>query len=316
MARGFDLMSVQVVTQRSADYGRMQKAAFQAWLREQGLSTAVDALAPFPDIIVPLLHLYGRFLFASGASLSRFRHLLAGLQREHLRLQGRMPEAWDLVTRWQVFEPVSHRVPLPRPLCLAMAATALLWGWPRWAGTLLLAFFSVARIGEVLRPEATRHTLQLPSDGLWGATHAFLRIDKPKTRYRGGAKVQHASVTDPEVIRLLESIFGSDSKSTKLYPWSAPHFRKLWMLVLKALGVPKELGLTPGGVRGGGAVALYTDELPLLNILWRMRLSSVDSLGHYLQEVVALNALQSLDKATKNRVLAARALLPGLAKLL
>ena len=83
---------------------------------------------------------------------------------------------------------------------------------------------------------------------------------------------------------------------------------------MSALGVSPALELKPGGLRGGGTVALYMRDVPIDAIMWRLRVKHQQTLGHYLQEVAALTTLSSLSPASRAQVQAASKLLPVVLK--
>ena len=64
---------------------------------------------------------------------------------------------------------------------------------------------------------------------------AYLKIVKPKTRFRGGGRTQHLSVHDAEAVRLLDSIFRDTRGSERLFDSSASAFWRRWDLILAAL---------------------------------------------------------------------------------
>ena len=66
------------------------------------------------DAVVTLLQDFGQSLFEHGRSLGDYRETInavAGLRRSWRSL---LTGAWDLVTEWQMYEPVDHHVPLPK----------------------------------------------------------------------------------------------------------------------------------------------------------------------------------------------------------
>ena len=69
----------------------------------------------------------------------------------------------------------------------------------RWTGVTLLAFYGLARIGEVLK--CTRADLLLPSDLLDDdGVAAYLNFRHSKTAARGKPKIQHTKVTDCKAV--------------------------------------------------------------------------------------------------------------------
>ena len=70
--------------------------------------------------------------------------------------------------------------------------------------------------------------------------------------------------------------------------------------------------LTPGSLRGGGAVHLYHQGVPIADLLWRLRLKQVTTLENYLQETAASTStvFSSLPEAAKANVRSCSQMLP------
>lgn len=266
---------------------------FRAWcLRFLSIST-FDQLALCPQTLVELLDAFGRELFSEGASLYLFRHLLAAVQRWQPDFRPFMGRAWQLVVRWESLEPTVHRTPLPLVLFRAMVAVASLWGWHRFLGIMLLSYFGICRPGEPLN--ATRFDLLLPRDLIYESSDVcFLCIRRPKSRRRGLGVIQHSKISSAEVVAALDFIFSGLHAGEPLYAGSPSSFRRRWDAILAALGVPKTIGLTPASMRAGGAITAYRADEDIMKILWRMRLKSVQTFSHYLQEVGALSVFGEL----------------------
>lgn len=214
---------------------------------------------------------------------------------------------WELASRWEAMEPVRHRVPLPLKLMKAMVSLGYALEWRRWAGIILICFFGIARVGEVLK--CHRRDLLLPRDLLEEElASTYLLLQASKTSSRGPARVQHLKIDDDYVTKLLDRTFGLDDPNQLLYSGSPAVFRGRWNFVLSRLGVPREALLTPGGLRGGGAVEGYRRGLAVTELQWRMRLRSLATLESYLQETAASSALTSLPIETLRSVRAAAAL--------
>ena len=142
----------------------------------------------------------------------------------------------------------------------------------------------------------------MPSDTLDTAlTRALLRIPAPKTRKRG-ARQQYGSVEGEAETAFLSAVFGGLSPEERLYPLSGSAYRRRWDALLKALGLPAHLHLTPGGLRGGGAVSAFHQNPSIELLLWRMRLKSQTTLAHYLQEVGAAVSLLGLTEPVRERL--------------
>ena len=97
-----------------------------------------------------------------------------------------------------------------------------------------------------------------------------------------------------------------------LFPGSPGVYRRRWDKLLGALEIPGRCKLTPGGLRGGGAVAAYRSKRPIADIQWTMRLQNQATLAYYLQEVSAESVLPKLSKRARENVLTSSSLLPFL----
>ena len=93
------------------------------------------------------------------------------------------------------------------------------------------------------------------------------------------------------VVKLLNLIYRDADRLDVLFPGSAHVFRRRWNHVLL---VPDATHVTPGGLRGGGAVSSYRKGASIPDLLWAMRLKQVATLEAYLQEVAALSVLTEL----------------------
>ena len=284
---------------------------FRAWcLRSLRVST-FEQLIVCPQTLVELLEAFGRDLFAEGASLYLYRHLLTAVQRWQPDFRPFMSRAWQLVVRWESLDPVRHRTPLPLVLFRAMVSIASLWGWRRFLGIMLLSYFGICRPGEPLG--ATRFDLLLPRDLVYEQPDVcFLCIRRPKSRRRGLGVVQHAKVTSASVVAALDSVFSGLQAGEPLYAGSPSSFRRRWDAILAALGVPKTLGLTPASMRSGGAITAYRADEDIVKIFWSMRLKSLQTFSHYLQEVGALSVFGELPFDSRLRIERAAELYPVL----
>ena len=98
----------------------------------------------------------------------------------------------------------------------------------------------------------------------------------------------------------------------RLFDCSSAAFRRRWDTILKSLKIPKDPGLTPGGVRGGGCVYAFQNGMSLPMLLWRMRIKHLQALESYLQEVVASTVVSELPVEARQSVSSAAALAPFL----
>ncbi|CAE7267590.1 unnamed protein product [Symbiodinium microadriaticum] len=216
----------------SSRLGFLAWSAFLRWV--SGIVVSSDPVASFvacPALLAMALRSYGDHLFQTGGSLQHFRYAVVAAQRLTWGMRGQLGPAWEMVSRWERLQPVVHRTPVPEILVKAMVALAWSMRMKRWAVVTLIAFYGLARIGEVIKTK-----------------------------------------------------------------------RRRWDFLLEALGLDR-CELTPGGLRGGGAVWAYHHGTAIADIQWRMRLKHQHTLVHYLQEVAALNAL--LDAAVDATLFAA-----------
>ena len=274
---------------------------FQFWLSDHDVDLPVSMLVRLPQTLAALVCAYGVHLYRTGRPMYWFLMCVTALQRAEPAVRPCFKSVWQLATNWRMMEPVTHRVPIPLALMKALVAVALAVGFRRFAGCVFLSFHGLARIGEVLR--STRGDLLLPSDTLFSVRdRSFLHFRAPKSRRRGGAAQQHSLVKGYGEANFLHYCFAHLKQQDTLYDMSASTFRKRWGRFLCVLGLPGSHRFTPGGLRGGGAVAAYMRDIPIADIMWRMRVRSTSTLEHYLQEVAALVSLRSLPANASNRI--------------
>ena len=205
-----------------------------------------------------------------------------------------------MCTNWRLAEPVSHRTPLPCAVYRALVVLAVLRGCPRFAACVVISFGGPTRVTETLK--ALRSCLLLPEDSLdTFRDRLYLHFETPKSARRGGARHQHATLRGKLEVEFVSAVFRDLPATAPLYQLSASTFRTRWDAFMRLLGIEKGR-YTPGSMRGGGAVAAYLADVPIADILWRMRLQSANTLEHYLQEVSAASSLISLSSESRNRI--------------
>ena len=94
-------------------------------------------------------------------------------------------------------------------------------------------------------------------------------------------------------MNLLRRIYLDADSDEDLFTGSAQIFRRRCDYLLQMLDVKHCPGVTPGGLRGGGAVAFYRKGGSVSELLWAMRLKQIATLESYLQEVAALSFCRS-----------------------
>lgn len=281
---------------------------FLAWFNDEYAGNDFSLWASgLPPLAISVLVQYGHNSYNVGDSLHDYRQLLAHLQREYVQLRPFMMTAWETVSRWELMEPTEHRPPLPEPLLHAMASIGIGWHWQRWTAVLLGCFYAVCRVGEFLA--AKRQDILTPRDVLAEELVIYLRIALPKTRRRG-ASIQYATIDEPSIVPFLCSVWDELSPEDLLYGGSPGAFRSRWDAVLRHIGVERSHRLTPGSLRGGGAVAAHKRGVPIADLLWKMRLQHQRTLSFYLQETTALSVLPGLSRIVRERVQFLRDALP------
>lgn len=279
-----DLERVYLVRPETIALGKAQWDKFLVWLHASLDERALASLWTVPSLLGSMMAAYGKFWYGEGGALYAYRHLVVYAQRNFPLLKGNMQEAWNVISKWEEIEPVVHRKPVPYAMLQAMAVLAISWQWYRFAACLLACFHACTRPGEILM--ANRSHLVLPCDiGEAPGATCFLKICKPKPGRRGLGRVQHATIRCSMVSIFLERIYGGMKGHEALYPGSPAAFRTRWNLLLKTLGIPKMLEITPGSLRAGGTIHLYKQGFPIMDILWSLRLKNLETLQRYLQEI-------------------------------
>lgn len=165
----------------------------------------------------------------------------------------------------------------------------------------MLGFGAMLHPSEMLA--LRRRDRVLPSDMGYTCSSLFIHVRDPKTaRF---ARRQHGRIDDPDVINLIQRLYGHLDLDARLYPASLSTFRKQWDSIMSRLGIPhrqSDRGATPGVLRGSGATFLYTHSEDIAWVAWRGRWARVRTLEFYLQEVGAQMLLRSLDPIARQKI--------------
>ena len=302
-----ELDGVLLVEPQTAVLGRSVWEAFYQWASERISSEALESLVNCPATLGLLIAEFGRHIFEKGQSIYLLRQLITHVQRENPAYRPHLQICWQLVSKWEVIEPTTHRTPLPLVIYRAMMSLSIGWGWVRTAGIIALTFSGICRPGETLH--GLREDLLLPCDLVAeDPSQVFLKIRSPKGRRRGLGKVQHSKISDLTIATFLQKVFGHLNKNEPLFPGSPASFRRRWDLLLQHLSIPVSLGLTPASMRAGGAIAAYRSGIGIADLMWKMRLKQVETLHHYLQELGAESVFIQLSQKSRKSVVAASAL--------
>ncbi|CAE7241416.1 unnamed protein product [Symbiodinium sp. CCMP2592] len=292
-----DLEAQPLLSGISRALGDRAWSSFLVWLSSSVSFLPSEVFSRSPALLAMALRAYGNWLYKTGGTLHELRHTILAAQRAYLNLKPYANVVWELVSRWEHLEPPAHRVPIPLPILQALVALSWFSGNQAFAAITLLAYYGMGRIGEVLA--TTRSDLLLPADDFWGqCDHAYIRLGSSKTSTRGRGRVQHLKVDDLQAVACISRAFSALPKAARLFPLTPSAYRYRWNKFLGLLAVDPQLRLTPGGLRGGGAVWAYRNGMPIADIQWRMRLKHQATLEYYLQEVGAITALASLDDAS------------------
>jgi len=154
----------------------------------------------------------------------------------------------------------------------------------------------------------------LPADTLEDDIKAaFLQLRTFKSQNRQKAKIQHMKISNLDAVKIISKVFRLYPPQELLFHGSADQFRKRWDYILGLFQIPRSARLTPGGLRGGAAVAAYRSGKQINEIQWSLRLRSLSTLESYLQETGTLTVYSKLDETCRQRLSSASKLYPFLA---
>ncbi len=298
----FQLLEPQTVQMRKKLWDEFSK-----WVEKEFGTADFSRILGAPIALVKTLEAYGHVLFSAGVPLHYYRQLLAHTQREFVLTRPYMSQAWSLVSRWEIAEPIQHRTPIPEPLLRAISCLAIAWGCPTFATAAMTAFYGICRMGEVLK--ADRRDLLTPTDLLADDGVVYLQIRAPKTRNKS-ARIQYTTVSEPLAVRLIEIVWQDLHHEARLVPFSASAFRRRWDALLLAVGLDQHHRITPGSLRGGGAVCAHKSGMHVQDLMWKMRLGHQKTLSHYLQETTAVSVLPMLTPEKRSTIQCLHRLLP------
>ena len=91
----------------------------------------------------------------------------------------------------------------------------------------------------------------------FGCARLVQGVQALKSAARGGPTVQHLRIDEPLAVALVAKALGTLDSDDKLYPFGPSAFRARWDFLLSHFGLSNQKELTPGGLRGGGAVWAY-----------------------------------------------------------
>ena len=304
---GIDLVATRVVRKDTHQRRGLLLADFRSWLHSHHgimLSVLLTAKPPDAEEICKYLVLYGQQMFAAGKAYGKFAETINAVASSRPAIKKQLTAAWDLCFAWLADEPTQHHPALPLAMLLAMMSLALLWGWPAEAAIFGMAWTGLLRIGEVLN--ACREDLVLPSDSMPGVKYALLKINTPKTRGRA-ARHQAARIDPPDIVALLEAVFGKANKSQPLWELSAATLRRRFSDILAALRLPtkKTRGKRPfdlSSLRPGGTTFHLLEHEDPERTRRRGRWVNSKVMDIYVQEVLYTTYTEHLTDDIRIRV--------------
>ena len=304
--------SVQIAADRAVKpqtRGRRQVLLdqFDEWLRAKA-STSLTELIDQKDVdaehVSNLLVEYGKELFYAGKSYGRFSETINGINAKRPLLKRQLASAWNLAFAWVADEPHFHHPAMPLTILISFVTLSLLWGWPREASLLMMAWAGLLRIGEVFA--ARRRDLILPNDGAPGCDYAMLQIQQPKTR-GVSAKHQAARIDPIDAVQLLVAVYRHFGLDDFLWNKSPGTFRRRFAVLQKALGLPtvRTETVVPydlASLRPGGATFLLHRFEDAELVRRRGRWLSARVCEIYLQEAAVVTHAARLSSGVQNRI--------------
>lgn len=280
---------------------------FDDWLRpnaEVTLEELIESREIDPEQISNLLVEYGKELFYAGKSYGRFSETINGVCARRPVLKRQLASAWNLAFAWVADEPHFHHPAMPLTILISFSTLALLWGWPREAALLMMAWSGLLRIGEVFA--ARRKDLVLPKDGPPGVEFALLQIHQPKTR-GVSAKHQAARIDPQDVVQLLAAVYGRSGADEHLWNRSPGAFRRRFGVLQKALGLPTirtstDVPYDLASLRPGGATYLLHRFEDAELVRRRGRWLSTRVCEIYLQEAAVITHATKLSAAVQTQI--------------
>ena len=233
------------------------------------------------DDMDPLVCDYLEHLWSSGAGRAQASDCLAGLQNETPGLRGRMPGAWRLLKAWHMNEIPNRAPPLPAHVVHAMAGWAMFSGYPGFAVSLILGFYSMLRTGEILSLQRSHfHSVQ-------GSAKVVISLGFTKGSQRVGAAESTVLGFDIAV-RFVQQWMRLASPTKSLTP-SPAAWRSLFNQALQSLQL-ESFGFRPYSLRRGGATFWFTKHGSLDTILVQGRWQTPKTARIYLNEGLAVLA--------------------------
>ena len=120
-----DLEQVELVRPATLALQARVHRSYLDWLEAEVSSEVWRSLVAHPHLQVMFLRSFGNWLYGQGKAMYLFRHLVVFLQQQFPAVRHQIIPAWELLARWELVLPVSHRPPLPKLVLDVVCSLAL-----------------------------------------------------------------------------------------------------------------------------------------------------------------------------------------------
>ena len=275
-------------------------------LRQFAASRGVDLATCFdagPDEVADALRHFGQSLYQSGRPLGDFWTTITGVTDLRRSWSRSLTAAWDVVTAWELFEPVDHHIPVPKVVFRALFAAALLAHDTPFNVINVAGFIGGLRPGEALR--LRRSDIVLPIDRGKSDGPVYLVVRKPGKAKRRGVQAQHAKIGDPDMVRFLAWALAGLPRGAPVWAASPSAFGNRWRLYVEdvlQLSADSVQGFCPAGLRAGCATELYEETHDLVLVQWQLRHGDLATVQNYVQELPMAMSQASFTPEQEHRI--------------
>ena len=272
---------------------------FCKWAEQDSSMTVEEIARHDQPLLSELVRGAGWWCFEQNWSLLSFKNLLLGLQEVFPWARQAIGPGWRVASRWEQLEPSTPHAPVPLQVLTASLVIAALWDWPHVLLSLFLGFYALLRPSDIVGLH--RSDLSLPDEHDNPQLGLMIRLRQPK-RHVGGARVQYTRV-DPEYLTpLISRLIRQMGRSERVWPASGQLLGRRWRMILSRL-IPVPMSFSLGSLRAGGATFLFGElNEDLTRLAWRGRWRQINTLAHYVQELVASRISQAWTPAIRRRI--------------
>ena len=231
------------------------------------------------SLMDPLVCDYVEHLWSTGAGRGLACDTLAGLQDLQPNLKNCLPGAWRLLKTWHINEVPNRAPPLPEHVVQTMAGWSFFNGHITFGISLLVAFYTMLRTGELLG----LRSCNLMSDG--SKQQVLISLGLTKGGKRSGASESVILGFEP-VVRMVKQWKKLANHMAPLAV-SPARWIALFNESISALGLESH-GFRPCSLRRGGATFWFGKHQSLDRILISGRWQTQKSARIYINEGLAL----------------------------